>query len=501
LPVTSVFEYIRSENAPLYRGIMRVFIESKDRFVVQLRLQAVIKGLGDIPDLPEHHVIESALAQLCEWGNLEPRPDTSSVCSVEDFYNPPHTFQMTRQGEAFERTLAFYDANSEREHVLQNGCLTDIRFVAQELKQFSQQPERNAAPIYRSVVLLFALFEDLSAVARTLIQKLDGRADLQPPDVRRLVEHSRRLLGELEQEAPVIGQLVRDIESAGLEQLILVVVRRNMDADKSAMPKTIADACNEWRLRWERFRSWFISLPDHRSGLSLLRERLRASLPALLRMSAGIQIEGAGRIDRIQDFRILAKWFAQSASDAEAHVLWRAAFGLSSARHLLINESTLAEREAQDIPAHTSWLEAPPLRIADSECRGSSRTDGLSRIIDRSIEKERLAATCQEETRRLLSSQNCFGNGNRIRLSDLQQLAPCEFELFLDLLGDAVSARVSPADAVEILSGDGCLRVRLEPAGDDHLARIDTGDGALSGPDLWIRIEQIATEDLPEVVR
>jgi len=499
--VISVFEYIHSENAPLYRGIMRVFIESKDRYVVQLRLQAVIKGLGDIPDLPEHHEIESALAQLCEWGNLETRPDTSSVCTVEDFYNPPHTFQMTRQGEAFERTLAFYDANSEREHPLQYGCLTDIRFVAQELKQFSQQPERNAAHIYRSIVLLFALFEDLSTAARTLIHKLDGRANLQPPDVRRLIEHSRRLLGELEQEAPVIGQLLRDIESAGLEQLILVVVRRSMDEGRSAAPKTIADACSGWRLRWERIRSWFISLPHHHSGLSLLRERLRASLPALLRMSAGIQVEGAGRIDRIRDFRILAKWFAQYASDAEAHVLWRAAFGLSAARHLLIDESTLVEREVQDIPANTSWLDAPPLRIAGSEYRGASRTDGLSRIIDRTAEKERLAAATQEDARRLLNSQQRFGNGNRIRLSELEYLAVGEFELFLDLLGDAVSARISAADAVEIVSGDGCLRIRLEPARDDRHATIDTTDGAFSGTDLWISIEQIAVEDLPGVVR
>jgi hypothetical protein len=72
--------------------------------------------------------------------------------------------------------------------------------------------------------------------------------------------------------------------------------------------------------------------------------------------------------------------------------------------------------------------------------------------------------------------------------------------LFLDLLGDAVSARVSAADTVEILSGDGCLKVRLEPTGDDRQARIHTSDGAFCGPDQWISIEQITIQDLPEVV-
>jgi len=498
--VISAFEYIQSEQAPLYRGIMRVFMDAKEQFVVRLRLQEVVKGLRGIPDLTDEQEMESALTHLCEWGNLQTRPDTSSVCSIEDFYNPRLTYQLTSQGEAFEKALTFYDANSERDHPLRGSCLEDIRFVVQELKQLSQHAERNAAQIHRNFLLLFALFEELSASAHTLIRKLDGRADLQPPDIRGLVEYCRRLLGELELEAAVIGQLVQDIEYAGLEQLILLMVRRNIDERKHVTPATIDRDCGEWRMRWERFRIWFVSPPNQSCGSVLLRERFRTSLPALLRMSAGISIEGTGRIDRVRDFRVLAKWFAEAASDAEAHILWRAAFGLSSARHLFINAATLEERESQDIPASTSWRDAPPLRIGAGVYGRALHTDGLSRIIDRTAEKQRLAAAIQEDAQRVLNAQHPFGNKNRIRLSELEHLATDEFELFLDLVGDAVSARASAADSVEILSGDGCLKVRLEPTGDDRLARIATGDGEFSGPDQWITIEQIATPDLPEAV-
>jgi len=207
--VISIFEYIQSEQAPLYRGIMRVFVDAKEYFVVQLRLQEVIKGMQGIPDRRDDQEIESAITRLCEWGNLQARPDTSSVCTVEDFYNPHFTYQLTSQGEAFEKALAFYDANSEREAPLRCSGLADIRFVVQELKQLSQHTERNAAQIYRNLLLLFALFEDLSAAAHALIRKLDGRADLHPPEIRGLVEYCRRFLGELELEAAVIGQLVR----------------------------------------------------------------------------------------------------------------------------------------------------------------------------------------------------------------------------------------------------------------------------------------------------
>ena len=203
------------------------------------------------------------------------------------------------------------------------------------------------------------------------------------------------------------------------------------------------------------------------------------------------------RIDRSSDFRVLARWFAQAGSDAEAHVLWRAAFGLCSARHLTINTATLVDREAHDIPANTSWLDSPPLRISIGPrgCRGTSRTSALSRIIDRSAEKAKLAAACHDDALRLLNAQRRFGTGSRIRLSELAHLETSEFELLLDLLGEAVSARVSSVDAVEIVSGDGSLRVKLEPTGDNREALILTADGTFSGPDQWIIIERIPTDE------
>jgi uncharacterized protein (TIGR02677 family) len=496
----SVFEYMQSGKAPLYRGIMRAFIDAKDEYLVHLRLQDVVKGVSDIVPLPEHEEIECALSQLCEWGNLETRPDTSSACTVDDFYNPRHTYHITSPGEAFEMALALYDANSEREHQLRCGGLADIRFVVQDIKQLSEQAERNAAQIHRNIVLLFTLFEDLTAAAQTLIRKLEARSDIQVPELRRLIESCRRFLGELDVESSAIGQLIQDVEHAGMDRLILVMVRRNFDERKEATSKTIANACGDCRLRWERFQNWFVGSPDREPGSTLLRGRLRSFLPALLRMSAGIHVEGTGGIDRSRDFRVLAKWFAQAASDAEAHVLWRAAFGLCPARHLTINDATIAEREAQDIPPNTSWMDAPPLHFSADEWRPAHRIDGLSRIIDRSSEKERLAMAIQQDAQRVLNAQHPFGDGNRVRLSEIELLATDEFELFLDVMGEAVSTRVSTGDIVEVLSSDGCLKVRLEPTGDNRIARISTTDGVFTGPDQWISVESIGAPDLPEVV-
>jgi uncharacterized protein (TIGR02677 family) len=197
---------------------------------------------------------------------------------------------------------------------------------------------------------------------------------------------------------------------------------------------------------------------------------------------------------------VLARWFAQAESDSEAHLLWRAAFGLCSARHLTINDATLDDREATEVSPNTSWLDSPPLQTSVQDYRTSSRTRGLSRIIDRSAEKEKLAAAGRGEAQRLLNAQRRFGPGNRIRLSELEHLETDEFELFLDLLGEAVSVGMFSAEPVEILSGDGGLRIKLEPTCDGRQALIPTTDGELSGPDHWISIEQISADDAQEVL-
>jgi uncharacterized protein (TIGR02677 family) len=216
----------------------------------------------------------------------------------------------------------------------------------------------------------------------------------------------------------------------------------------------------------------------------------------MLGVIANINDRLISRIDRSNDFRVLARWFAQAESDAAAHRLWRAVFGLCPARHLVVNDTTLDDHEAQDSPADTSWLDAPPLKLSPRlRMSGNySRTGRLSRIIDRTAEKVKLAAAADEEARRILSAQSRFAISGRMRLSELERLDTGEFDFFLDLLGEAVSAIVLGGDTVEILS-NGSLTVRLQPTDDARLAVIQTPEGIFSGPDHWITIERSSAQE------
>ncbi|MCZ7677850.1 MAG: DUF2397 domain-containing protein [Sandaracinaceae bacterium] len=81
----------------------------------------------------------------------------------------------------------------------------------------------------------------------------------------------------------------------------------------------------------------------------------------------------------------------------------------------------------------------------------------------------------------------------RVRLSELGELDTASFELFLELLADALANQPHPRAPVEVTSTDGTLLVRLEPVGDGSIARIETSLGVLSGPDCWIELIDLAT--------
>jgi hypothetical protein len=88
---------------------MRVFVDSKERFLFQLSKQDVFNAVRtfDLPEPPGQPDIDSALAQLCEWGNLQAHQDTANVTAVEDFYKQRHAFQITSQGEALSGRAAY----------------------------------------------------------------------------------------------------------------------------------------------------------------------------------------------------------------------------------------------------------------------------------------------------------------------------------------------------------------------------------------------------------
>jgi uncharacterized protein (TIGR02677 family) len=173
--------------------------------------------------------------------------------------------------------------------------------------------------------------------------------------------------------------LLGHIESAGVERLLVVAARREAadavpdlpenraeDQDPAAAYEAvIARSLAAWRNRWRGLWDWFVSADSrHPSQARLLRGAAVTAITQLIDTVAAFNERRSGRSDRSADFRTLARWFAEAPDDAAAHTLWRAAFGLTPARHLTVTQDTIVAWEQEQPAPNTPWRSAPPVRIS-----------------------------------------------------------------------------------------------------------------------------------------
>jgi uncharacterized protein (TIGR02677 family) len=149
--------------------------------------------------------------------------------------------------------------------------------------------------------------------------------------------------------------------------------------------------------------------------------------------------------------------------------------------------------EVSELPATTPWADAPPVRIHPRlrEYGEIAPRGPLPRVQDRQAEREKLEAQLTEEDREIQEARARLANGEPTRLSDFGQLDRHGFQLFLHLLGETLPAQTHPDRAVERQTGDGLLRVRLEPLDASSTAEILTETGLFGGRDHLLTVTSL----------
>ena len=517
------FAHVDAPLAATYRRVMGVFTAAKERFVVHLRPEDVAEALGRDPHAepvsPEH--VEDALRSLQQWGNLRADPDTSRVTTVEDFYRARYLYQLSREGEAAERALAIYEAELGRRGELQAVALEDIRVRLRALHDLPEDPD--PAVVHNLLLELVGRLDSLAANASAFMGSLQRTIDLQEIDEEaflaykdRLISYLERFVSELVVKAFDIEGVLRKLDASGPGRvdglLRLAAEREAADVAPGAEPPPGMAAAQaapgppggpvgeaherqagqrklaEWRARWSGLASWFITADRrHPSQAELLRSRTRQAIPDLLATISVLQERRNGRSDRSADFRALARWFAEASSEADAHRLWRAAFGLTPSRHLTAD----ATAEPPDVPASTSWLDAPQTEIAP-RLRATGRYSHRGhqkRVADRSAQREQLARQVEAEREQADLARVRLATGRPTRLSDLGPLDSDEFALFLRLLGEGLAAGPpGPDGVITTHTADGTMEITLRPLPDAGPAEIVTPDGVMRGPDHELTI-------------
>jgi uncharacterized protein (TIGR02677 family) len=507
------FAHLTTPNAPLYRQVMGAFVAAKRGFVVHLRPEDVHAALvSEHPEL-DATTVGDALTQLVEWGNLRADPDTSRVTTVEDFHRARFLYQMTPRGEAVERALETYDEQLGRRGALQAVALSDIAEWLRNLLALSEQPEPDPVRVGLLLRDLVGRCEELAGNAQAFMGSLQRTIDLYDADLEtfqaykdRLVDYLERFVRDLLVTGAEIAQLLGALEQAGIERLLALSARR--DAEDAApggdggrkfngedpREQAFAAGLAAWQERWLGLRRWFLSEPDRPSQAKLLRARARAAIPQLLAVVETLNERRSGRSDRAADFRTLARWFAQAPDDDALHRLWHVAFGLSPARHLSVDADTLAARTERPVSAATPWTHAPPLQISPRLRRTGSyeRRGRPNRVRSRAEERRALEQLTARQVAETAAARARLHTGGPLRLSQLGELDPAAFGLFLTLLGDALGARRPGQREVVTTTADGSLRIRMAVLDGGGTAEIQTPGGVLRGPDHVVEITDLA---------
>ena len=496
------FTHLSVPHAGQYRRLLQVFARAKERFIVHLRPEDIAAELRAEAD----DQLTEALEQLVRWGNLRADVDTSRVTTVEDFHRKRSLYQLTAEGHAAEQSIAFYEEAIGRRGQLQSVALADIAGQLQALLALARETDPDPAKIHLLLLSVAERFSSLADNAQAFMSALRRAIDFSDGDVdgfiaykERLIDYINRFIADLANSGAQIAVLLTDLEAAGHERLLAVAARREAaDAapEGTDAAQALADAADlalaAWRNRWRGLDDWFTSgEAGHPSQARLLRQAAVTAIKQLIDTVGLLNERRSGRSDRSADFAALARWFAEAPDDKAAHRLWRAAFGLSPARHLSVTGDTVDEWES--VPAGTPWAEAPPLRIAPQLRRTGSyeRRGKPSQVKDRSEARELLRRQAELEAAQTAEARRRLHTSGPTLLSGLDVLDPRAFRLFLSLLGDALAAR-SPGDTeVKTATNDGSLEVRLRLVPDGGTATIKTEDGILTGPEHVIEITDL----------
>lgn len=493
----ALFSHVMADNAPLYRVILDAFSAAKRQFRLHLRPDDLLAQGRWPKGPPSLETLQQLLGQLVEWGNLQSQPDTARVATIEDFYRKRLLYRMTSGGEAVEAGLqAFADALARRAE-LQSVALDDIRARLISLRQIMRETPPDAAKAHGALRDLVHVFEGLADNAEAFMAGLTRTLELQRAEVdavmsfkTRLIDYLQRFIGDLVTRSSQIAELLAELRPLESALLQLAAERDAQNAAPGGDAGTNVAAVDErlevWRERWAGLTRWFVAHGRDRAQAELLRASALSAIPRLLQAVSLLHERRAGRSDRAADFRRLALWFAGAHDDADAHRLWRAAFALSPARHLALAVEG-------KVGANTAWRDAPGIPILPKlREQGLLPTRGAPpRIRDRTLERGLLAERVAQESAQTEAARQRLATDRDTRLSELGQLDAGSFRLFLTLLGEALAAQRHPDAAVERMTGDGTLAVRLVPLAAHTRAEIVTDHGTFSGRDHLLRIRRI----------
>jgi uncharacterized protein (TIGR02677 family) len=431
----TAYTYLTVPDRRTYLAIMRVFAGT---LLADLSAHDVAERL---PGNLSADAVAVKLENLKTWGNLLPSSRPVKASSIREYQRVRSRYQLSTLGERIQRQAEEVLASADAAREVSREMLGLVARGLRELQAQARVPGgADPGESLERISTLFAQFGQFADSVRdfyAFLGQVIFRYDLDAAEFsgfkELLLDYAETITDDVAFFTPQIEQSL-----TGLWPYLPGLLRRIDEADQglSALRRAEIEVQRS-RGRsledWVSLRAWFFDEAGEGSQVSQLRDATLRALQALLVNAKRMIRSATGEVSRRGDLLKLARWFDET-DDATAHDMFAAAFGLFGARHLGV------AAEEDDLPATTSWWEAPvaPVPVALRE-RGSRAPRGRAAgAEDYGQQRERL----REEAALAAERQRTAAAELRAAAPSLAavRLTPAATGLLLDLVARALAA-------------------------------------------------------------
>ncbi|MFD4639518.1 TIGR02677 family protein [Lentzea sp. NPDC058436] len=454
-----LFRFTATDQAELHTAVLRVFGVANERLQTVLTtddVQQRLRGVGWSEQLTDDE-LQTSLNALRGWGLVDAQQ---------------HQYGLTKLGEAAYAGVQHATHTLAAHGALQTAVLDAI---AAHLDALAQPLDD-----HRTFTTLIELEGHLEVFATNTtrfnadLQRIlrDEQADLATfQDVKRTtVTYLRDFIADLDARKHGIREAIDRIDPQQLHE------RARNGAG------LVAEQWSQQRkANWSSLKSWFHDNPPR---VEELQDVSRKAIVQLLRVLDRISEQRKKPTNTAADFRALAKWFARTETEDEAHELFNAAFGLYSARH-----AHLAHADGELLPSGEAWENTPPVPVSP-QLRATGKQEhigatGKVRNVDEVRRNRREQA--QREREELEYAWSQIQTDGAIRISTLTNLDHDTFHRLIDLVGRALGSDPDSTGTRSAGTSDGRMQINLRNA--RGWATMTTQKGTLSGPDYVIDVQ------------
>lgn len=416
--------YLTAQNTVLYRTIMRILYDEKEKFNSQLSEEYIYNRLKEHCEFEDCDIekVKSAMSQLTAWGSVLPMQDLKKVSTIEEYKNKIYKYSLTERAVKIERMTIELENMFTETNTISSSLLVRINDAVCTIENIIIKNDHKAINEWWK-----NLQEDFKRLDRNFSDYLhsfysvSGHKMMTSIDFilhkDKFVEYLRDFIQVLQRNSSLIENNLIRINSTLKEKMLCMVVSSEMELPRTNTGKIDKEYIEDMvRGQWNSLYNWFVSENGRESTSNMAMEYTDEIIRKILNNAVMLmQLQNAG-ISRKQDYNKFMKMFAECDDINKAHCLSAHVFGVMNTSHYKFN--SLAQTDSIYDNASAVSPQVFEIKPRTRTYKPKIKTDGfISKASQKAEGREARLAAIREEQKMIES----YIENNMIKISELSK--------------------------------------------------------------------------------